>query len=108
MAGYRAQAFGSGAYEFFDENCQATSRARHELEVALDRALEQWQFVLQYRPQHAVDSGGVVAAEVLVFWQRPDGQLWDHTRFMDVLEERDLASRLTGWVAREACCQGRT
>lgn len=107
MAGYRAQAFGSGAYEFFDENCQAISRARHELEVALDRALEQWQFVLQYRPQHAVDSGSVVAAEVLVFWQRPDGQLWDHTRFMDVLEERDLASRLTGWVAREACCQGR-
>jgi EAL domain-containing protein (putative c-di-GMP-specific phosphodiesterase class I)/PleD family two-component response regulator len=107
MAGYRAQAFGSGAYEFFDEQCQAVSRARHELETALDRALEQWQFVLQYRPQHAVASGRVVAAEVLVFWQRPDGQLWEHARFMGALEERDLSSRLTGWVLREACCQGR-
>lgn len=107
MAGYRAQALGSGTYEFFDEQCQAASRARHELETGLVRALEQWQFMLQYRPQHAVASGRVVAAEVLVFWQRPDGQLWEHGRFMGALEERDLASRLTGWMLRETCCQGR-
>jgi EAL domain-containing protein (putative c-di-GMP-specific phosphodiesterase class I)/PleD family two-component response regulator len=107
MAGYRAQALGAGVYEFFDEKCQDSSHTRHELNTALDRALEQWQFRLQYRPQHELDSGRVVAAEVLLFWQRPDGQLWDTSRFMGALEERDLASRLTSWVAREACCQAR-
>ena len=106
MAGYRARALGSGACEFFDEECQASSRAREELDSALDRALSEWEFVLRYRPQHAIDTGRVAGAEVVLSWQRSDGELWDSERFMAALEERDLATRLSGWMLREACYQG--
>jgi EAL domain-containing protein (putative c-di-GMP-specific phosphodiesterase class I)/DNA-binding response OmpR family regulator len=107
MAGCRAQAFGSGAYEFFDEECQASSRARHALESELERALAERQFVLQYRPQHALDTGGVVAAEVVLSWRRPNGELWEADRFLAALEGRKLAAKLTAWMLREACCQGK-
>jgi EAL domain-containing protein (putative c-di-GMP-specific phosphodiesterase class I)/PleD family two-component response regulator len=107
MAGYRAQALGSGVYEFFDEECQASSRAHHELGIELERALEQHEFVLHYRPQHALDTGVVVAAEGLLRWQRPDGQAWQTEQFMDLLEERGWSSRLTEWMLREACRQGK-
>jgi len=106
MAGCRAQAFGSGAYEFFDEECQASSRARHALDVEIDQAIAEHQFVLQYRPQHALDTGGVVAAEVVLSWRRPDGELWESDRFLDALERRQLSSKLTAWMLHEACAQG--
>jgi diguanylate cyclase len=106
MAGCRAQAFGSGAYEFFDEECQASSRARHAFDAEIDRALAEHQFVLQYRPQHALDTGRVVAAEVVLSWRRPDGELWEAERFLDALERRQLTSKLTAWMLREACAQG--
>lgn len=107
MAGCRAQAFGSGAYEFFDEECQASSRARHALDAELDRALAENQFVLQYRPQHALDTGSVVAAEVVLSWRRAGGELWDTQHFVDALERRQLTSKLTSWMLREACAQGK-
>jgi EAL domain-containing protein (putative c-di-GMP-specific phosphodiesterase class I)/DNA-binding response OmpR family regulator len=107
VAGCRAQALGSGSCEFFDEGCQESSRARRQLELELDRALRDWQFLLRYRPQHALAGGQVVAAEGVVSWQRDDGQLWDPERYFAALEEHDLSSRLTGWMLREACYQGR-
>lgn len=107
MAGCRAQAFGSGAYEFFDEECQASSRARHALDAELDRALAEHQFVLQYRPQHALDTGRVVAAEVVLSWRRSNGELWEADRFLDALERRQLTPRLTAWMLREACAQAK-
>ncbi|HTV21893.1 MAG TPA: EAL domain-containing protein [Polyangiaceae bacterium] len=107
MAGCRAQAFGSGAYEFFDEECQASSRARHALDAEIDRALAERQFVLQYRPQHALDTGGVVAAEVVLSWRRTGGELWETPSFLDALERRQLTSKLTSWMLHEACAQGR-
>jgi predicted signal transduction protein with EAL and GGDEF domain len=107
MAGCRAQAFGSGTYEFFDEECQASSRARHRLDAELDRALAEHQFVLQYRPQHALDTGRVVAAEVVLSWRRPNGELWEADRFLAALERRQLASKLTAWMLGEACAQGK-
>jgi predicted signal transduction protein with EAL and GGDEF domain len=106
MAGCRAQAFGSGTYEFFDEECQASSRARHTLDAELDRAFAERQFVLQYRPQHALDTGRVVAAEVVLSWRRPDGELWEADRFLAALERRQLASKLTPWMLSETCVQG--
>jgi EAL domain-containing protein (putative c-di-GMP-specific phosphodiesterase class I)/PleD family two-component response regulator len=107
MAGYRAQALGSGVYEFFDEDCQASSRAHHELGIELERALAQHEFVLHYRPQHALDTGVVVAAEGVLRWERPDGQAWQTAQFMDLLEERGWSSRLTEWMLKEACHQGK-
>lgn len=107
MAGCRAQAFGSGAYEFFDEECQASSRARHALDAEIDRALAEHQFVLQYRPQHALDTGDVVAAEVVLSWRRPGGELWETERFIEALERRQLTSKLTPWMLRESCDRGK-
>lgn len=105
MAGCRAQAFGSGAYEFFDEECQASSRVRHALDADLDRALAEQSFVLQYRPQHALDTGQLVAAEAVLSWRRADGELWEAERFVAALERRQLVPRLTGWMLREACAR---
>jgi EAL domain-containing protein (putative c-di-GMP-specific phosphodiesterase class I)/PleD family two-component response regulator len=107
MAGYRAQALGSGVYEFFDEECQASSRANFQLNLELERALEQQEFVLHYRLQHALITGQVVAAEGVLLWQRPDGQVWHTDQFMHLLEERGLTSRLTAWMLNEGCRQGK-
>jgi diguanylate cyclase (GGDEF)-like protein len=107
MAVYRAQALDDGGCEFFDEACQASARAREELDRELDRALASWQFVLQYRPEHAVDDGRIVAAEAILCWRRGDGALWEASRFMPALEQRELSTRLTPWLLEHACQQGR-
>jgi diguanylate cyclase (GGDEF)-like protein len=106
MAVYRAQALDDGGCEFFDEVCQATVRAREELDRELDRALADWSFVLQYRPEHALDDGRLVAAEAVVCWRRDDGILWEPSRFMPALEQRELSTRLTPWLLEQACQQG--
>jgi diguanylate cyclase (GGDEF)-like protein len=107
MAGYRAQALGSGVYEFFDEECQASSRANFQLNLDLERAIAQQEFVLHYRLQHALITGHVVVAEGVLLWQRPDGEVWQTAQFMHLLEERGLTPKLTGWMLNEACRQGK-
>lgn len=107
MAVYRAQALDDGGCEFFDEGCQASARAREELDRDLDRALCNWEFVLQYRPEHALDDGRLVAVEAVLCWRRSDGSLWEASRFMPSLEQRELSPRLTPWLLEQACRQGR-
>ena len=106
MAVHRAQALADGGCEFFDEACQAAAHAREVLDREIDQALADWDFVLQYRPEHALGDGRIVAAEAVVCWRRPDGELWEASRFMPALEQRELSTRLTRWVLQRACRQG--
>jgi EAL domain-containing protein (putative c-di-GMP-specific phosphodiesterase class I) len=87
------------------------------LEVALQRAIHEHQFVLHYQPKVDLETGLPIAAEALVRWRRPrnqvaglahDGTEYDIVypgAFMHLLERSSLILPLGDWVIQEACRQ---
>ena len=87
------------------------------LEVALQRAIHEQQFVLHFQPKIELSTGRPIGAEALVRWKRPRQQvpgLAHHGTeydivypgaFMHLLERSSLILALGDWVVHEACRQ---
>ena len=85
--------------EAFDRNLEAIHDLDEELRVALDEG----QFRVHYQPLVDARSGGVVAVESLIRWERPDGKLIAPNIFIPVAEESGLINAIGLWVLRRAC-----
>ena len=89
---------------FFDPQMQTLISQRAQLEADLQLALGQAQLLLHYQPQFASD-GGIVGAEALLRWQRPERGMVSPAEFIPVAEESGLIMPIGQWVLRTACQQ---
>jgi len=105
IAMYAAKSRGKGAYEVFQGSMLRSVRDRHDVQAALEGAIERRELVVHYQPIVDLHNGRVAGAEALVRWPRPDRGLVPPAEFIPLAEENGLVVELDRFVLRQACRQ---
>ena len=92
-------------YCVFDSATARESVSRLQLEVDLDRAFEEGQFVLEYEPFVVPVAGTVAGFEALIRWNHPTEGRLSPGRFLPIAVQAGMSHRLNDWVMREAARQ---
>jgi diguanylate cyclase (GGDEF)-like protein len=77
---------------------------RLKLEEQVRSAVESKQFSLRYQPQLSLH-GDFLAAEALLRWENPAGEIVEAREFLRVLEDTGLLTELGPWILETACQQ---
>lgn len=102
---YQAKTKGRGTYCFFTQELNEDAKRRQKLEKDLHEACERNEFVLNYQPLIATDSGLITGVEALLRWHHPEQGLISPAAFIPLLEEMGLMIEVGRWVLRTACLQ---
>lgn len=76
---------------------------RLKLNVSLNQALANKEFVLYYQPKIDFYTGKVVGAEALIRWNDPKQGIRLPGTFLEVAEQSDLIVQIGEWVIRDVC-----
>jgi len=98
VAMYHAKASGRGRAEQFTEALAAEIAHRAQLEADLRDAIDRDEFALVFQPQVALADHRIVAAEALIRWRHPSGELRLPGTFIRRAEETGLIVEIGEWV----------
>lgn len=101
VAMYRVKREPDGIVQVFDSRMQADLDERHELELALRRAVDAGEFEPAVQPIVDLLDGRVVGFESLARWRR-DGELVAAGEFISVAEQLGLLPAINRQVAAQA------
>ena len=104
---YWAKADGKGRWRLFDPERNEHRMTRQALSRTLRQAVERGEFVLDYQPLVALDTGELRGVEALVRWEHPDFGRLSPNRFIGLAEEDGSIVQLGRWVLAESCRQAR-
>ncbi len=107
LAMYEAKRDGKGRYARFDRRMLDRVRTRHELVVALEKAVERNEIQVHYQPIVNLESRQLVAVEALARWHRPGHTLTEPEGFIGVADEAGLMPSIGRSVLAIACRQVR-
>lgn len=102
---YRAKNRGRARYELFSGVIRQRAIERLEVENALHRALERYEFRLLYQPEIDLADDSMTSVEALLRWQHPRSGLLSPSDWLPLAEELGLVVPIGAWVARESCRQ---
>jgi diguanylate cyclase (GGDEF)-like protein len=102
VAMYEAKQRGKGRVSIYEPAMRLAAITRMDLEQALREAVERDEFRVHFQPIVDLSSGGVVAMEALVRWDRPEIGLVSPATFIVVAEETGLIRPIGASVIRNA------
>ncbi|MFI0896735.1 putative bifunctional diguanylate cyclase/phosphodiesterase [Streptomyces sp. NPDC020983] len=104
---YWAKADGKARWTLFDPERNEHRMTRQALSRTLRQAVERGEFVLDYQPLVALDTGELRGVEALVRWEHPHFGRLSPNRFIGLAEEDGSIVQLGRWVLAEGCRQAR-
>ncbi|MFI8622645.1 EAL domain-containing protein [Marinomonas sp. NPDC078689] len=105
MAMYQAKTSGKGRFAFFSHELNQLAQERQELEIELQKAIENDELQLAYQPQVNMKDGSLYGVEALARWHHPKFGSVSPGKFIPLAEECGLIGDLSNWALRSACKQ---
>lgn len=107
LAMYEAKRGGKGRFAIFERRLLDRVRTRHELVVALEKAVERNEIQVHYQPIVALGTCGLRAVEALARWHRPGHSIAEPDEFIGAADEAGLMPSIGRSVLAIACRQVR-
>jgi len=103
LALYRSKDKGGGMHHAYEPQLHAHAEERRVLEIALRKALEKKEFLINYQPVVSAEDGSVMGFEALIRWHSAELGNVSPARFVPVAEDARLIGPIGEWVLRTAC-----
>ncbi|MDG1709326.1 MAG: EAL domain-containing protein [Emcibacteraceae bacterium] len=103
VALYQAKEDGRRMYRLFDQQMDADTKAQKQIEMDLNKALENDELLLHYQPQVDAKTLKLVGAEALIRWQHPENGMISPYSFIPIAELCGLMIPIGQWVLNTAC-----
>jgi diguanylate cyclase (GGDEF)-like protein/PAS domain S-box-containing protein len=102
LALYVAKGAGKNQWRRYQNHLHGAMVERLELRAALDHAVNEGHFLLQYQPILDLATGDTAGFEALVRWHHPQRGVIAPDQFIEVAEESGLIVPMGRWVLDEA------
>jgi diguanylate cyclase (GGDEF)-like protein len=105
VAMYSAKTQRQHGLSLYEPAMHARVRRRHELALALERAVEDDRISVVYQPIVSLSNGRIEAVEALARWPRSRGETIQPSEFIPIAEEAGHMELLGERILRTACSQ---
>jgi diguanylate cyclase (GGDEF)-like protein len=100
---YAAKATGKNGFQVFEQSMLDEIVEQLSLKSALNDAIVESQFFLQYQPQFSLSTGALEGFEALLRWRHPSLGVISPDRFISLAEESGHIVPIGRWVLEAAC-----
>ena len=102
---YQAKRSGRSQHAVFDENMHAAAKEILLLETDLRKAIEKYEFDVEYQPIFSLTTGDIEGVEALARWNHPQlGEILP-SKFIPLAEETGLIDPLGELILDKACTE---
>jgi len=102
---YHAKHEGRGRFSFFTEDMNVVANRRLAVGGALQRALQDGEFLLHYQPKVSASTGLICGFEALLRWPQSNGEWMPPAQFIPIAEETGRIEPIGQWALQEAARQ---
>ena len=102
---YQAKRSGRSQHAVFDEGMHTAARETLLLETDLRKAVERYEFEVQYQPIFSLETGDIEGVEALARWNHPTLGEINPSKFIPLAEETGLIDPLGELVLDKACTE---
>ena len=103
VALYQAKEDGRRLYRLYNPQMDAETKAQKQIEMDLNKALENDELLLHYQPQFDAMTGKMVGTEALIRWLHPQNGMISPYNFIPIAELCGLMIPIGQWVLNTAC-----